>query len=163
MLKTFIFVRGQKTPLKDQVVAEIMAYLNPDVNRIKAIKLSLGDYCDLTDKSEIKAADRTCKNLAKKIVGGSHQEEYLVIDNESLHSPHWLSYLELGDPYNIQTIGFGVDVYDNFTDPENLEKLNLQEQKLPVFIATMYKYVRVQSNTDIPDVISELKKLVEGK
>ncbi len=164
MFKTFVFIRGVDSPLKRQVVSAVMGFLNPDVNHIRAYKLALTDYCDPRDKAALKAADRTCKNIAKKLLqGSSYQENFIVVDNESLLPQHWLSYLDLGESISVNTIGVGVDVVDeNITDEGLKAKLNLQEQKLPLFIATTYKYIRVQSDTEIPEIFEGLKQLEKG-
>lgn len=164
MHKTVVFIRGVDSPLKRQVVSAVMGFLNPDLNHIRAYKLALADYCDLQDKAALKAADRTCKNIAKKLLqGSSYQEQFIVVDNESILPQHWLSYLDLGESIAVNTIGVGIDVVDeNISDEALKAKINLQEQKLPLFIATTYKYVRVQSDTDIPEVFEELKQLEKG-
>jgi len=164
MFKTFVFIRGVDSPLKRQVVAAVMEFLNPDLNHITAYKLALTDYCTLRDKAALKAADRTCKNIAKKLLlGSSYQEQFIVVDNESILPQHWLSYLDLGESISVNTLGVGIDVFDENISEEDLKaKINLQEQKVSLFIATTYKYIRVQSDTDLPEVFGELKQLKKG-
>ena len=159
-MKVLIFVRGIESPLRRQVVSELMKFLNPDLNNVRAIRIGMDDY-QSNDKNWKKAADRTCKNLAKKIIGGSHAERFIVIDNENADSQNWLAYLSIGDQLQVNTVGFGINVGldENLNKDDFAKKLNLLEQKLPVFIATMYKYHEVNMISDLQECFGELEQL----
>lgn len=156
MFKTFIFARGLDSPLKRSLVERLLEYLGGRV-----LRLSIWDYSPI-DRYTMKLADKSCKGIIRGKLVEPQSEHFFLIDNESLLPQHWLSYLNLGDPIGVQTLGVGLDVVDeNLNTEANKVKLNLQDQKLPLFIATMYKYVRVQSDTDIPEVLREIKPLFE--
>lgn len=160
-MKVFVFVRGIETPFKQQIVQQIMLTLNPDINHITALKVSMRDYGDLSDKFTRKAADRSCKNLVRKILGGSHAETFIVIDNESLQPVNWQSYFVLAEGINVNAIAVGIDIDspENFIQDAHQKRLNLQQQNLHLFKATMYKYLQVKNEQEIPVLLADLQKL----
>ena len=159
-MKHLVFIRGPETQLKNQAAQELMQALNPDINHVRAIRISLGERLgnDWSDKGRVKAADKDCKNLARKVLGGNHAEEYVVIDNESILPVHWQSYNNLAMLVGVQTTMIGIDVMpENISDPEIERKLNLQEQKSAVFIAACYKYHRIKNIDDLLVVIETFR------
>jgi len=167
-MKTFIFVRGVDSPLKRRVVEQLMHGLNPDINHVSAIRISILDrlprYWEPPTskrlKADMKAADKTCKNLVKKILAGSHAEQFIVIDNESILPVHWQSYYALSEKVSVNALAIGIDVFsDEKIIPEgDRAKNNEQAAKSALFIASVYKYFCVKTE-DIDSVIEEINKL----
>lgn len=167
-MKTLIFVRGVDSPLKQRVVAQLMHGLNPDINHISAIRISIRDrlpkyWAPPTSKrlkADMKAADKTCKNLVKKILAGSHAEEFIVIDNESIRPVHWESYYALSEKVCVSALAIGIDVIsdEKIISEDDQAKNNEQVAKSALFIASVYKYFCVRTE-DIQPVIDEISKL----
>ena len=159
-MKHLVFIRGPESDLKRRVVHDLMTTLNPDLNNIRAIRISLTDKLnnDWSDKQRVKAADKDCKNLTKKVLGGNHQEEYIVIDNESLRSVHWQSYNNLSLGIGVQSVMIGIDVVpENISDDGISKKINLQEQESAVFIAACYKYHCIKNLDELQGVIETFR------
>ena len=163
MRKIIIFLRGVESPFKRRINDAVMKWLNPDPNHVLAFRVAMLDYlAPNRDKSAIKAARTTCKNLSRRVLRGFHQEPVLVVDNETLNHQDFQPYFFLGRDPSIQITGVGIDVYRDVNIFPDLDpkKLNLQDQNVDVFIASMYKYIRVETNTDVPNAIRELDSLV---
>lgn len=160
-MKVFVFLRGVESPFKRSVSNQLMQWLNPNVNTTRGIRASMDDFGPIQDKATRKAADRSCKNLVKKILGGSHAEQFIIIDNESIQPEHWQSYFNMAEGIHQNAIGVGVEIVSpvNMITPDQRGKLNLQDQKVQVFKASMYKYVEVKNEEDITEVIDVLESL----
>lgn len=159
-MKNLVFIRGPESDLKRQVVNSLMQTLNPDINHVRAIRISLSDRInnDWSDKQRVKAADKDCKNLTKKVLGGNHQEEYIVIDNESLRSVHWQSYNNLSVGIGVQSMMIGIDVVpENISNDGNSKKINLHERESAVFIAACYKYHCIKNYDELQGVIETFR------
>ena len=166
-MKHLVFIRGPESQFKRTVVDEIMKALNPDINSVRAIRVSIDDHMPhfwfapdtQTVRRAMRAADKDCKNLTKKVLGGNHEEEFIVIDNESLLPVHWQSYNNLAEGVNADALMIGVDVYlENISTPEEERKSNLQDQNCAVFIASCYKYHRVKNIDELQGVIETFRK-----
>ena len=65
-MKVFVFVRGVNTPFKRTVIHQLMAGLNPDINTVRAIRVSISDKMPKywskpepkTLRRDMKAADK---------------------------------------------------------------------------------------------------------
>lgn len=160
-MKVFVFVRGIDSPLKRTTVSMMMKALNPNPNTVRGIRVSMDEFGPLTDKASRKAADRSCKNRVKKLIGGSHNEQFIVIDNETLNPEHWQSYFSMIEGINQNAIGVGIEVISpvNMISDEDIPKINLQDVKVHLFKAYMYKYVEIKSDGDIEDAIELLNSL----
>lgn len=159
-MKHIVFVRGPESDLKRLVVSNLMQTLNPDINHIRAIRISLGDKLnnDWSDKHKIKAVSKDCKNLTKKVLGGNHQEEYIIIDNESLRPVDWQSYNNISIGIGVQSVMIGIDVMpENISSSDILKKINLQDKESAVFIAASYKYHRIKNIDDLQGVIETFR------
>ncbi len=159
-MKHLVFVRGPETELKRRVVRELMQTLNPDINHVRGIRISLDEqlHHDWSDKRKVKAADKDCKNLTRKVLGGNHSEEYVVIDNESLLPVHWQSYNNIAMTIGTQSLMIGIDVApEKISDEEIQKKLNLQERESAVFIAASYKYYCIKNIDELQGVIETFR------
>ena len=161
-MKHLVFVRGPESSFKRQIVDALMHHFNPDINTVRAFRISLNERLrrDWSDKHKVKAADKDCKNLVKKVLGGNHQEEFILIDNESLLPVHWQSYNNLAEGVSVNAPMIGIDVYlENFSSSEEERKTNLQIDKSAVFIASCYKYDCIKNYDDLKRVIETFRKL----
>lgn len=144
-MKTFVFVRGDDTAFRKKVVDTILNTLNPDINNINAIRISLSDY----DQYNLKASDKSCKNLAKKILSGSHTERFIIIDNENSRPIHWQSYMKLAENIAIQAKSIGIDVLSENTNENNAI--------ITQFKLDMTKYIQIKFNDDLNDIVKFFK------
>ena len=171
-MKVFVFVRGVQTSFKHTVVKELMAGLNPDINTVRAIRVSIQDnlprYWTEPDaktlKRDKKAADKDCKNLVRKVLDGSnHQEQFIVIDNESLLPVHWQSYYTLSQAVCVEAVAVGIDVYsdENILTEGEKARNNEQKAKKDMFIASMAKYIRIEKTEDALEALTLLKTLIK--
>lgn len=168
-MKVFVFVRGVDTSFKRSVVTELMTGLNPDINSVSAIRVSIEDklprYFAPPDskrkKQDLRAADKDCKNLTRKVLAGSHSEQFIVIDNESIQPQHWQSYYNISNKAHVDALAVGIDVYsgEKFNTDAEKQKNIEQGAKSTLFKASVYKYYRVKSEDDIPGVIEDIIKL----
>lgn len=157
-MKAFVFVRGPSSDLKKMLVDEIMQVLNPDINHVRAFRISIEDYHP-TDANTFRAANKSCKNLVRKVLGGNHSETFIVIDNENLRIIDWQSYYVIANGINVNAVAIGVDFLpsENLITEENKAKYNLQLEYCDTFKSTMYKYYQIKSKDDLDLMISELK------
>ena len=156
-MKVFIFVRGVNTSFKRTIVEQLRSGLNPDINTVRAIRVSMSD----TGQPNKKAADKDCKNLVRKILAGSHEEQFIVVDNESIQPVHWQSYYNISNAVCVDALAVGLDVFSPeniFTDSEK-RKNNEQIAKSDMFIASMAKYIRIEKDEDVLEAIDQLTKL----
>ena len=168
-MKVFVFVRGVDTPFKRSVVQRLMDGLNPDINSVSALCVSLTmklpHYFHVPTKKQVKedmrAADKDCKNLVRKLLAGSHEEQFIVVDNESIQPVHWQSYYNLTDKVCVEAIAVGLDVYssEKFFDEDEKRKNNEQSAKKDMFIASMAKYLRIEKDEDVLEALKQLDKL----
>lgn len=170
-MKVFVFVRGEESPFKRTVVRELMAGLNPDINHVRAIRVSMQDkmphHWDKPDpktlKSDMKAADKDCKNLVRRLLAGSHQERFILVDNESILPVHWQSYYNIANAVCVEALAIGVDVYtpDKFFKEGEKRKNNEQRAKSDLFIASVSKYLLVEKDEDVLEAITTIKTLIK--
>lgn len=139
MAKTFIFFRGPKSPLRVQITDRLRTSLRDSV-------WIAMDYVD----SDPKKAHLGCMNLTKAALNGPIS--LIAIDNESLEPKHWQAYFQHSVRSSIEAVTIGVDIY---TDSDEKKK-NLQLQNLPMFIASMDKYLCVKNDLDAEEVIEWL-------
>lgn len=155
-MKTFLFLRGVDTPAKRQFSERLMKALNPDNNTVRAVRLSLLDQVDdPTDKAQLKAADKGCKNLVKRLLMGSHSERFIVIDNESIFPVHWQSYYTMAHELAPETLAWGIDFFVDenlLTDPQK-QKTNEQKRNCDIFNATMYKYWCIKNEEEASEFL----------
>ncbi len=159
-MKHLVFIRGPESQLKRQVVDALMQTFNPDINHVRAIRISLNDHLhgDWSDKGRVKAANKDCMNLTRKVLGGNHSEEYIVIDNESLLPVHWQSYNNLAEGISANAVMVGIDVVlENFSSSDEERKTNLQIAKSAVFIASSYKYHQIKNYDELMRVIETFR------
>lgn len=150
MAKTLVFVRGVESAARRIVVKRLMELLNPDINTIRAIRLSLNDYVqNPSDKGAMKAADKSVKNLVKKILM-AHPESHIVIDNENLLPPHWNSYKALAETLGVQVSTWGVEVVQPTLEGLDPKRANLQEANRAAFNCEMGKYIEANAD-DLDD------------
>jgi len=165
-MKILVFVRGVDTSLKRSVVSHLMAGLNPDINTVRAIRVSIQDHLPRyykepdkkTQKRDLKAADKDAKNLTRKILAGSHSEQFIVIDNESILPVHWQSYYNITNTVQVNSLAVGIDVYSGEklnTDAEKA-KNNEQEGKSTLFKASVYKYYGVKSEDEVLGIVEDI-------
>ena len=144
MAKTIVFVRGVESAARRTVVKRLMELLNPDINTIRAIKLSLTDYVqDASDKGAMKAADKTMKNLVKKVLA-VHNETHVVIDNENLLPPHWSTYKTLAEEIGVPVTLLGIEVVLPSLEGIDVKRSNLQEANRASFNCEMDKYIEAR-------------------
>lgn len=149
MAKTLVFVRGVDSAARRTVVKRLMQLMNPDINTTRAIRLSLSDYVqDPSDKGAMKAADKTLKNLVKKVLM-THTESHVVIDNENLLPIHWQSFVTAAETIGAAVSTMGIEVPAD-QDVVDAKKKNLQEVNHAEFISDMGKYIDVKIN-DLDD------------
>lgn len=168
-MKVLVFVRGVDTPFKRTVVSELMAGFNPDINSVCAIRVSIQDqlprHFDSPDKKtakqDLRAADKDCKNLVRKILAGSHAEQFIIIDNESIQPAHWQSYYNISNKVQVDALAVGIDVYGDEKFNTEAEKAKNIEQwaKSTLFKASVYKYHSVKTEDDIPGVFQNIIRL----
>ncbi len=168
-MKVFVFVRGVDTNLKRIVVRDLMSGFNPDINHVSAIRVSIQDSLPRhfkaptpkEAKQDMRAADKDCKNLVRKILAGSHSEQFIVIDNESILPQHWQSYYNITNKVHVDAVAVGIDVYsgEKFNSDAEKQKNIEQGAKSTLFKASVYKYYCVKSEDDIPGVIQDITKL----
>lgn len=161
-MKHLVFVRGPESPFKRQVIERLMQLFNPDINTVRAFRISLDErlHRDWGNKHVVKAADKDCKNLVKKVLGGNHNEEFIIIDNESLLPVHWQSYNNLAEGVSVNAPVIGIDVYlENISNPTEQKKNNLQEKNCAVFIASCYKYFHIKRIGELDQLIENVSKL----
>ena len=159
-MKAFVFVRGPSSDLKKMLVDEIMQVLNPDLNHVSAFRVSIENYKP-TDSDTFKAANKTCKNLVRKVLGGNHSETFIVVDNENLRMMDWQSYYNIANGISVNAVAIGIDFLpsENLITEENKAKYNLQLENLDTFKSTMYKYYQVKSKDDLDLMLNELKNI----
>jgi len=160
-MKIFVFVRGVDSPFKRQVVSALISTFNPDINNVNAIKIAMADYLSAQEHSneapDFKAASKSCKRLVKTLLSGSHNERYIIIDNESLNPQDWESYIQLAVKMGTQMQAIGIDVSnEKFNDGLDSNKLNLQNKNLNTFILSCYKYYKINCSDDITKVSEQL-------
>lgn len=169
-MKVFVFVRGVDTPFKRSVVDQLMNGLNPDLNHVSALCVSLTmklphyfhEPTPKQVKEDMRAADKDCKNLVRKVLDGSnHQEQFIVVDNESIQPVHWQSYYNLTAKVCVEAIAVGLDVYssEKFFNEGEKRKNNEQSAKKDMFIASMTKYLRIEKDEDVLEALEQLNKL----
>lgn len=162
-MKTFLFIRGISSPLRTIFVPELMKIMNPDVNTVHAIKLSISDIVkDFDDKGQIKAANKDCKNMTRRILMGSHEEDFIIIDNENLRPNDWLSYFRLANDLAPETLAWGIDILPeekNFTK-DDLKKINVQEHNLDMFISSLHKYWCIKNFDDISNTLMNVRETI---
>ena len=139
------------------MVSKLMSGLNPDLNHIRAFKVSIKNY-----GPDIKAADKTCKNLARKVLAGSHEETFIVVDNENLKPQNWISYYSMANETCVNAVAVGLDIYDeNINNDEFSSKIYLQRTNCDMFIASMYKYWCIKNESDMETALSDLLTLLK--
>lgn len=158
LMKYLVFIRGDDSPLRDVVARNLMLALNPNINTVRAIKVSMNDYGPITNKGERKAAASSAKKLVRKLLSGSHQEKFILIDNPNLQPSNWAAFFNIAHSVEVQVLGVGIDVNKNEQSASETDK-NEQDPNLTMFIATMYKYVQVENEQDIDLAISTLLEL----
>lgn len=157
-MKFLVFVRGDETPFRKEVVNLIMKGLNPDLNTVRAIRVSMNDYGPFRDKGDRKAAASSVKKMVRKLLSGSHQETFIVIDNPNMNQTDWNSLFSIAESVGAHVEGVGIHVFDPAVSDQ--EK-NEQDPNLHVFIAMMYKYVGVENEQDVKTAIDTLLRLSE--
>lgn len=112
-MRFLVVVRGDETPLRQRFVSALLGHLNPNPNSVRAIRIAMRDYYTTSepDKTEKRAADRSCKNLLKKVLQ-NHSEEFIVLDNLSINTENWESYLNLAIKTAPEIEMIGIDVID---------------------------------------------------
>jgi len=158
-MKVFVFPRGINTPFKQQVVSKLMETLNPDINNINAIKISMDQYLTAQEigDPDLKAASSSCKRIVKKLLMGSHNERFIVIDNESLNPQDWEAYINLSAKLGLQIQAIGLEITDeNINTDDFSQKLNLQQKNLTPFILSCYKYYHVNCLDDLKPVMDKI-------
>lgn len=154
MMKYFVFIRGEKSDLRDQLVRELMNGLNPDINTVRAIKISMDDYKP-RDKSERKAAAGNVKKMVKKLLVASHQEQFIIIDNPNINTSDWLSILNIADDLEIEVSGIGIDIR-KYEQGEISDKKYEKDPNVRMFKATMYKYTWVENEQDVASAVKSI-------
>lgn len=161
-MKVIIMVRGPYTDLKDDVYHQIVSTLNPNVNHITCYPVDIRVEARING-GNLKAAGKSATNISKKIIGGSHQEKYLVVNNESLIPQHWESYTSIGERVGVPVTIYGVDVYlENISNSDSRKKNNLQTQFCDGFKSICTKYYRINSSDDVSALLSELQNEAHG-
>lgn len=158
-MKYLVFVRGEETTLRKSTVTTIMDTLNPDVNNVRAIRVSMNDYGPFATKGERRAAASNVKKLVRKLIINSHQEEFIVVDSSNMNHNDWHSLLRIADDLSQPIMGIGVDVQKNEHGVDEGRK-NEELPNVHVFKAMMYKYVWVENEQDIETVKDTLLKLI---
>lgn len=162
-MKVIIMLRGPYTDLKDDVFHDVVKTLNPDVNHITCFPVDLRDH-ERQNGGNLRAAGKSAINLSKKIIAGSHQEKYLVVNNESLIPQHWEAYTNIGERLGVETVIYGVDIYlENISNGDSRRKNNLQTRNCDTFKVICTKYYRINSLDDIPPLLSELRNEAHGE
>ena len=156
-MKYLIFIRGDPSTIRYDVVEKTLAYLNPNLDTIRAIKTSMADYGN--DPALRKSYASSVKRLVKKVLSG-HEEQFIIIDNPNTNPKDWMSMLGIADTMNVPVLGIGINISPN-EQVYNGEDLNEQDPNLIMFKSTMYKYIDVKSDqelntADIEAVIDEL-------
>lgn len=159
-MKTVLFVRGVNSFAKRDFVARLMKTLNPDINTTRALRVSIDDYVTpASSPVDRKAASKTCRNMTKRVLGGNHQEQFVVINNESLRAQDWSQYLNLVNVLDTTVQFWGIDFYDpekiNTEDSDN--KINEQTKNSTLFIASVTKYMQIKTVEDADAVLNEFK------
>jgi hypothetical protein len=150
LTKTIVFVRGIESPARRLVVEATMLALNPNINTIRAIKLAMTDFIEHpNDKGVLKAADKSVKNIVKKVLV-NHTETFILIDNENLVPQHWQSLNKIAEECGMKIRMVGVDVIQTETTSK---KINLQEANRAAFKCEMHKYFEANI-----DNLGEFKK-----
>lgn len=150
-MKTFLIIRGVNSHLKSTFVEELMKILNPDVNHARAIRVSVGDHItDSYDVANIRAAETDRNHLIRKILGGNHFEDYIVVDDETLLPEQWEILSELAnDVYaTVKLVGYDILSDVNINNPDFKEKKYLQEENCALFIAGMSKYHCIKTDNE---------------
>lgn len=132
-----------------------MNALNPDLNNIRGIRLSMNDYGPLNTRGDRKAAASSVKNLLRRLLSGSHQEQVIVIDNTNEYPSSWTSLFSVSEPLDANVLGIGIQICEN-EHPDNIDQKNEQDPNVQLFKAMMYKYMQVENEQDIDDAISVL-------
>lgn len=157
-MKTIIFLRGIDSPLKRQLSQQIMQVLNPDVNGVRAIKISLSQFIERPDdKGAVKAADRSVKNLLKKILF-NHSETHILIDNESSLPLHWQSFISLVKEWKQEVSFWGIDVpTEAQRAATDVKRSNFHATNSAQFKLDMDKYISVNIDQQ-DDMLREFAK-----
>ena len=158
-MKYLVFVRGPASDLRQSTVDHIMKTLNPDNSSVRAIRVSMNDYGPFGTRNQQRVAITNIKNLVRKIVGGSHQEDFIVVDNSNMNHNDWQSIFRIGDELKVPIMGIGIDVQKNEHDALDGQK-NEESPNVHVFKAMMYKYVWVENEHDLKHVEETLLKLI---
>jgi DhnA family fructose-bisphosphate aldolase class Ia len=95
----------------------------------------------------------------KRLLGGSHNEQFVVINNESLQPTHWQSFYALADGISVNAVGVGI----NINTSSETEQKNLEDRNLQVFKASMYKYYEVENLDDVESVVNDILSKLEPK
>jgi len=151
-MKKVIFCRGIPSEDKVFIVEKLLDIINPDINNIRGMKLSLNDFGD-----NLAASAKSFKNMVRRLII-SHSEEFIIIDNESSLPSHWQSiqnYItELRQ--EIEYIGININNIDK-TD----KKYN-KHDKSDQFKLEMHKYYEVNIN-NIEGFLIEFKNTYFGE
>lgn len=149
-MKWFIFIRGQDSDLKRHTVWDVLKALPEN----QVARINMFGYPD-----NPKLGHRHCVRMVKQALQDPHGSDFLLIDNESLLPLHWQSYYGISQRFAINAVPIGIDIFSG-TDEA---KSNLQYQNCALFIASVYKYLCVKSNDDIPGVVGELSNTIIKK
>lgn len=158
-MKYLVFVRGEDSDLRTSAVQQIMDTLNPDINTVRAIRVSMNDFGPFASRNQKRVALTNIKNMVRKIIGGSHQEDFIVVDNSNMNHNDWQSIFRIGDDLGETITGIGVDVRKNEHGANDGRK-NEESSNVHIFKAMMYKYVWVENEQDIETVKDALLKLI---
>lgn len=136
MAKTLIFLRGPKTDRRIALAIDLRGVL------VDSTWIAM-DEVDPDPKRAHAACMQATKNALTQ--GRSSQ---IVIDNESLLPIHWQAYYSIAERNAVSVSVIGVDIYEDADSPGK----NLQLKNLPMFIASVDKYLCVKTDADLADV-----------
>lgn len=159
-MKFLVFIRGESSELRTETLDRIMQGLNPDINHVRAIRVGMSDYGPFKDRGERKAAASSVKKMVRKLLSGSHQEQFIVVDNPNLNPRDWQSMFQIATSVSVEIGGVGINM-EKLADGDEDGSKNEQDPNLRLFIAMMDKYVGVQNEQDIELAIETLLDLNE--
>jgi hypothetical protein len=137
-----------------------MAILNPDINTVRGIELSMDKYGPLIDKSDRKVAISNIKKMMKKLLVASHQEQFIVLNNPNLIYDNWMAMINIADAVNVPINTIGIQLGKNEQEPNNHRK-NKKHTNIPTFICTMHKYICVEDEHSFDIAMSTLEALIK--
>lgn len=120
----------------------------------------MNDYGPITDKGERKAAASSMKKMLRKLLSGSFQEKFIIIDSPNENQNDWMSMFNIARELGVETVGIGFQLEKNEQSLIFDEK-NEHGKKLTMFNATMYKYYWIKNEHDVGMALNDLSIVVD--